>query len=761
MKFSSVLLILFLSLLAGCSNFGNVDYIKRGNQSLAAGDYQDAEFNFRGALKRDAASAPAYLGLGRTLNAAGKPIEAYAVLGRALELAPDSDEALAALAGLCAEILLASGEISEPVYLRLSGISARMLEKDPNSSEGLLYKGYLAIAEKQPGRAAAAFRQAYEADSSRPLAASLALQSLLFDGQSKEAEEFGLRALEKHPEFAPLADGLYFHFLNTNRAPDAQRILERKIAANPKVSLYAVQLIRHYHRSGQAAEMAVVIDRLPRDYPDGALALGDYYLESRDLDSAFRAYQSGLAANPGEELTYKKRLAGVILAQGKGDDGARLLDEIIRRFPADQEAQLARASLRLNTSDLAEAQKGTETLRGLVAKNPGSIDLRYSLSRAYRRQGLITETRRELISVLHHDGFHYPAIRDLARLNLEAGRFDEAAEYAARGLAIQPANPELRLVQTAVYAMNDNRARARTELRQLATQYPDLNEAHLQLALLNAEEGKLAEAEAIYRKFYKPGETSVRILRGMTEMYLISKQGAKAVGMLEAELKARPEAEDVRRLLAATAGRTGQYDLAIEHFRWLTERRPESADLHAALAVAHQVKGDWPAAIAAYQGAVKADPQSAVLAAGLGYAYKESGRNSEAIAQYRKALELQPDYPLAMNNLAVALADGGQNIEEAMRLCRKATTLAPENPVLLAGMGYVHWKAKDLAMARQAYRSAIARDAAAAGYQVEFAEVLIESGEKDAARQALEAARKANPAPAVKARIEELLASLR
>lgn len=761
MKSFHFFILFALALLPGCSRFGQIDYIARGNEKLAARDYKEAEFNFRGALKRDAASGPAYLGLGRTLNAAGKPVEAYAVLTRAAELMPGNEEALTALGNLCVEIVLAGEQIPEQPYRKLSEISAKLLEKNPKSYDGILFKGYLAIAEKQPGRAAAAFQQAYEADAGRPLAASLALQSLLQDGRAKEAEEFGLRALEKHPTFAPLADGLYFHYLNTNRAAEAQRILERKMAASPQESLYAVQLARHFRRTGQAAELKTVLEKLPAGYPDGALALGDYYLETRELGSALSAFQNGLAAHPKKDMVYRKRIAAVLLAQGKPDEAARALDEALRKDPSDEEAQLSRAALRLNTANLAEVQKATETLRQLAAKNPDSVELRYSLSRAYRQQGLPAEARRELTSVLHRNGFYYPAIRDLARLNLETGRYDDAAEYAARGLAIEPGNPELRLVQTAVYAMKGDRNRARAELRQLLAQYPNLTEAHLQTALLAAEEGKFAEAEAIYRRYYKPGETNIRILRGLTEIYLSARQEGKALDLLQAEVKAHPEDVDLRRLLAASAGRAGEVDLAIEHFRWLTERRPEAADLHAALGVAFQTKRDWAAAIAAFQAAVKADPQAAPLAAALGYAYKEAGRDAEAIAQYRKALELDPNYALAMNNLAVALADAGQNLQEAKELCRKATTREPENPALLAGLGYVHWKAKDYAVAKQAYRSALARDAANPAHRLDLAEVLIAAGEKDAARVELGAALKANPPAELKTRIDSLLASLR
>ena len=131
------------------------------------------------------------------------------------------------------------------------------------------------------------------------------------------------------------------------------------------------------------------------------------------------------------------------------------------------------------------------------------------------------------------------------------------------------------------------------------------------VALIN--QGKLQEAETIYRDLIAAGTTN-HIVYGN---------------------------------LAAICGMRERFDELIHLLNKALEYKPNYPSAHYNLGIALQEQGGLNAAIASYNKALELKPNYPAAHYNLGIALQEQGDLTAAIASYNKALELKPNYPEA------------------------------------------------------------------------------------------------------------------
>ena len=108
-------------------------------------------------------------------------------------------------------------------------------------------------------------------------------QALVQDQRVPEAQKLGLELIQKNKEYGPIYDLLYQLDLTGKHIEDAEKILQSKVANNPKQTEYALQLALHYARAQKRTEMAAVLRSLldkPADHPLAYLQAGNFYAGS-------------------------------------------------------------------------------------------------------------------------------------------------------------------------------------------------------------------------------------------------------------------------------------------------------------------------------------------------------------------------------------------------------------------------------------------------------------------------------------------------
>lgn len=167
--------------------------------------------------------------------------------------------------------------------------------------------------------------------------------------------------------------------------------------------------------------------------------------------------------------------------------------------------------------------------------------------------------------------------------------------------------------------------------------------ALLQRALASHQQGRLAEADALYREI----------------------------------LAQDPEHFDALHLSGVIAYQQGRYDAAVASIGRALMRETTQAAPYSNLGLALLAQGRHDAALACFDRALTLQPEQAGSHSNRGNALRGLKRNQEALACYDRALALQPDFALAHSNRGNILQDL-QRHEAAVASYDAALRLQPE-----------------------------------------------------------------------------------
>jgi len=739
-----------LSLTSCGDTFGSKEkYLRRGNEFAAAGKNEDAALQFRKAIQKDSHFGEAHLRYGQLLLRLNQPLQAYSSLSAAVESMPSSAEAKAELGRVSITALLADPRRPKIFYDTACRMANQLLEANANSAEGFRLKGYLAIADALPKEAIRWFRESLQANPNQPEVITVLAQSLILDQQGSEAERLLRNALSQKTSYSPLYDVLYGYYKTTNQPNEGEQVLKAKIAASPRSAIAILELAQHYRDNRNLPAMEAQIHQLtanPAGFDGALLEAGRFYEQIGRMDDAIGLYEKGAQTDTAHKKDYLQRIVTARLAQGRIAEAGVAVDILLKSYPDDFQTLAAKASLRMASGRPEEMAQAVQDFRSLVTRAPGNTDLRFRLAKALRQIGREDEAKSELLDLLRQDPRHRDALREVADIAIRNRQADEAIQYAERLLEMDPANTGARLVRTSAWALRSRFPEVRAELRRLTTADPDLTEAWLQMAALDVQEKKYAEAEQIFRRYYQPGNGDARSLRGIILVYLAQQQPQKALAAARAEAAASPGNSEVRVLLASTAAQSGDMNLALATVQKLVLDFPSDPDHLVFESELYLKAGKLQPAIDALSKARTLSPKNPGIAAQQAEALSQAGRHDEAIAASRQALALRPNDIALTNALAWHLALAGRNPEEAEGLARQALKREPGNSAFADTLGMVWLTSRKFEAAEQAFRQLVNREPANPVFHLHLAKCLLDMGQPAKARVELEAAMRTHPA---------------
>ncbi|MHC4318727.1 MAG: tetratricopeptide repeat protein [Planctomycetota bacterium] len=167
-----------------------------------------------------------------------------------------------------------------------------------------------------------------------------------------------------------------------------------------------------------------------------------------------------------------------------------------------------------------------------------------------------------------------------------------------------------------------------------------------------------------------------------------------------------------RSVLGSAYLQRGEHDRALEVYRRAVELEPNDETLHLGIAAVHLVRGELEASEQAIERALGIEPQSGPAYVARGRIAMRRQDEDQALRHFEKAIELDP---------------GGTG------------------PGAYNEIGVMHLRARRLAEARAAFRSALEIDALNGGAHTGLANVLIEEGELDEAMRELRMALRFDP----------------
>jgi tetratricopeptide (TPR) repeat protein len=554
---------------------------------------------------------------------------------------------------------------------------------------------------------------------------------------------------------------LYRYYQSQNRPTDAENILRTKVSNNPGDINDALELAMFYAAAGKRDQMTATLQRVlddPKTFPDARLRVGDFYCALHDWPEALRQYEEGAKADPKAKIAYLKRISDAWLAQGKGDQAANVIADILKESPNDDSAKAVNASLLLKTRKPEKVQAAVNDFEDLVKKTPDNPLLRFALGQALLAKGDQNEAASQFRESLKQRPGYLPSIMALAQLSLSKKDYVQSLQYASNAMAVNPKLAEARLVRTATLLATQKYAEARPELTALATDFPQNTEVQFQLAAVDLSEKRYLQAESRLEQLYQ--KDKYRALAGLAEVYRQQGQLDKALSRLTVELGKSPDTVPLHSLLADTALRAQKYDVALDQYRQLEMLLPRSAQMELRIGLVYQLKGDLLKAIVSFQQARELAPRDALVAAALADAFRMAGRNGEAVASYRNVLALDPENANALNNLAYALLDTGGSDDEAQKLAERALQKSPRSPNFADTLGMVYLKKNLADSALQVFSGLTQRFPDNPVFRYHYALTLTQKGQKTKAKTELEAALRESPPDELRKDIQSSLAKI-
>ena len=755
--------------LASCSNASRVaSRLERGRHFLEEGNLPKAQIEFRNALQIAPSNLEALLMNGRVNERLGNAREAASFYQSAIDIDPHYIPALSSLGRLYVlanlpdrAIALVKNELGlnpndAGLLLVRAGVEAetdqmvaaqtdaeRALALAPTDEDAAEVLAALYAKAGSQQRAIDVLRQAVTRnpnaiDSSRILAG-------LYEavGQTALADEQFREIISKRPHELRNRYLLAMFYVRQHRWPDARTVLTDAIAANPRdIEPKVAYLEMLAENAAPDAQRSAIRDFL-RDYPDNAdlrLAIGALHQKRGELPEAVAVYQDTIRlfeAAP-QALMARDRLAAIDIQEGRYQDAAALIAQVLKGSASDNDALLLRSELAMHRGDAAAA---IVDLRAVLRDQPRAVPVQRALARALAANGDLAVAEESFRSAVDGAPKDTSLRLELATVLTREQRVDEAIKVLLQSITDFPAELTLREALVRAYLQKPDLELARRTAEEVKTLAPEraLGSYLAGLVAKTQKRNQVARAEFEHAFALQPDASDV--LTELVKLDVGNGRSREAQARVRAVVDAQPHNIVARNLLGELLISTQDYDGAIEVLTRATEVAPRWWLPYRNAARAEIALGRPADAVRIYQQGVEATDHEPDLVAGLGDLLEKEGRIDEAIREYETLYNANPRSPLAANNLAMLLVtyrNDGTSLDRARDLT--ASFVASDNPSLADTAGWVRLKRGEVSQALPLLQLAAQRAPQSAVIRYHLGVAELKSGDRDRARVDLQAA---------------------
>jgi tetratricopeptide (TPR) repeat protein len=760
---AAVLCALVCLFLAACGR-STAQYIDRGNQLFASGQYGNATLNYRNAIKKSPTSGEAYYRLGLALLKQNQIGEAYQAFNHAVRLNPQNIPAKVQFGDLSLAIYARDPKHPAALYTQAQSVADALLAPGGNRVEGLRLKGALALVDNHPGNAVEALREAgHLAPDNAEVAGGMA-QALLRDNQPDEAEKTARQAVERHPQYNPAYEVLYAIYGSQQNWEKAETLLKLWIANNPKEATPVLRLAAFYYARKRPEDAEKTLNSLleHRDrFPQADLLVGDFHALLHNQEQALADYQRGAARDQSRGQDYRERVASTLAALGRNDEAIKAADGILAKDPKNQLARELKVQVLERIGGPQNVNAAVNLANDLAKEAPGNGRMQLLVGQALLQKGSLDEALIHLQRAAQAGALSEAAQLSMARLELLRRNYPAVLEHANAALAIRQNDSRARLFRVIGLTGTHSYAVAKAEAEQLARDTKDAPQVEMQLGVIALGQGRYAQAEELFRKLYKEGSPDLQPLAALVNTYEAEHMPDRALALMREETQRSPESSGKEALLVATAEAAGKNDVALTELNKMTAQNPASAEVQLRIGELQQKNGNLPEALRAFERARQLAPDRKGIDAVVATLEDQSGKKTEAIASYRKALVKTPDDPTILNNLAFLLIETGGDTKEALDLVSTALRKAPNVAQLRDTLAWIQIKRHNTAEALAILRTLTDKYPQDNTFRYHYAVALIESGDRASAKRQAETALSQKPPVELAGELRSLLAQVK
>ncbi|MDR2452924.1 MAG: FkbM family methyltransferase, partial [Candidatus Accumulibacter sp.] len=340
---------------------------------------------------------------------------------------------------------------------------------------------------------------------------------------------------------------------------------------------------------------------------------------------------------------------------------------------ADRARKIKRLAACFGAGDLAAAE---EIARQLLAADARDGEAAQLLAQIVFKQGRAEEAIEPMRTALDADPLRSSYHNDYGVMLASLGRWNDAAAAHEMAVVLERNHADARFNLALALFRGGQRERARAELDQVLSQWPDLPEAMVLEGELLRAEGRPAEAVEAFRKAIERGLETPELY---VNLGLALEDAGRGEEARQALLRTRHIGADADACF--TLGNfyrgKGNQTLAERFFRQALVARPDFAGALNNLGLLLQEGRRHEEAAQCFGKALKSDPKLSAAHINLGNLRGQEGWMEGAIDCFRRALEIDPDSPDAWNNLGL-IHFRLRRMEEAETEFRRALEIRPD-----------------------------------------------------------------------------------
>jgi putative PEP-CTERM system TPR-repeat lipoprotein len=623
-------------------------HLKAAREYVAKTKLNEAEIEFRNALKLDPAHAESHFELGVLLMRRGDIKRGLVEIVRAVDLKPDWAQARFQLAKYHA---LFRDMTSAKRHLKI------LREQSPNSFE------------------------------SRYLAASLALAENDLETAQKELEKI----VDKEPERAQTYIDLGDVFIRKRNLKAAETHYRKALAIDPKLAQARVSIAKLHLLKGDRKSAEGELLSATRDDPENESllhVLGSFYQRSRHFDDVEKIYLEFLKKKP-ESIAAKKRLAEVYILKKDFKSARYYADAVLKIEATDPNGLFFRGWIYLEEGNTKQAVADlVAALRNRVRFGPGF----YLLGLAQTRNGQFEDAKKSLTWALDIAP-HWPAPTvALAKIHAAQGNLKIAQELSDKVLQRDPENFEALLISGTARLKNSEFEKALVLFRRAQKQNAADPAPRTNIAAAYMLQKKYSNAIKEYEAVLEIDPERIDALKSIAQIHSIQGTPQLAFERAERHLMKTKNQGAVYELMGRQKLAGKDYAAGIQLLEKAIERNHDLVSAYYTIGSAYAAQGKFDVAIDQYQKVSAKHPKmvAPLMMAAILYELKKDHR--KANENYQKILDLDKNFTAAANNLAWNYAQYGGNLDVALTLAQKAREANPNDPGIADTLGWIYYK---------------------------------------------------------------------
>ncbi len=509
----------------------------------------------------------------------------------------------------------------------------------------------------------------------------------------------------------------------TRAKADAAIAQLRDLAAKDSGGNYDLMLVNALMRRQDFPAALAALDKLApkmKDSPVPSALRGRILLVRKDTAGAQAAFEASLTADD----SYLPAVLGLValdLQANRGEAAVKRMEGFIAEHKTSPQARLALAELLVQTK--ASPDRVTDVLKAAVREEPTEPALRLALIDQHLRQGNMTAAAQAAQEASAALPLNPDLLERLARTQLASGDRAQAAKTYAQLTTLTPQRAYGWLGQAQLRFMDKDYAGAEREVKRALEAEPGSVMAQRLLIQLAIRQGRVDEAQAALRERQKKYPQEAYALLAEADIELGRKNPDAAIALMRKATALRDAGEAAPRLLALLLSTKKREEALAFEAQW-TQSHPQDTAFAAAAADLMLARGDMDGALTRYEALLKRSPDAIPLINNVAWLRSKQGKpGARELAE--RGLQLKADDAPLRDTYATVLANEKQ-YGKAISLQRQLIGDQPEQP----------------------------------SYRLNLANILIQSGDKAAAKSELEGLAKLGPKFAQQKEVEALLKTL-